>query len=53
MVDLEGYLGPQKDYLLAVGNFSMLMKLFLKRLCVLCSEDVEKGAGTGLEAPST
>lgn len=53
MVDLEGYLGPQKDYLLAVGNFSMLMKLFLKRLCVVCSEDVEKGAGMGLEAPST
>lgn len=42
MIDLEGHLGPQKDYLLTVGNFSTLMKLFLKRLCVLCSQDVEK-----------
>lgn len=47
MVDLEGYLGPQKNYLLAFGNFSMLTKLFLKRLCALlsgCGEmELERG----------
>lgn len=41
MIDLEGHLGPQKDYLLTVGNFSTLMKLFLKRLCALLSGCVE------------
>lgn len=51
MIDLESHLGPQKDYLLTVGNFSTLMEPFLKRLGVLCPQDTEKWSWNGAGSP--